>query len=90
MKKQKAPTWTLIIVLCFGILGFYVGLKCSQVAHNYPEPFTPPLPSLMDIQRRVDCNKIDGIYGEETETLWDRAYANQEADKFMTPSGGPK
>ncbi|MEE9354766.1 MAG: hypothetical protein V3U75_04175 [Methylococcaceae bacterium] len=40
-KKEKHPGFVLLIILCFTILGFYVGLTCSKAALKYPEPFTP-------------------------------------------------
>ena len=83
------PTLKLFIVLCLVLMAFYVGLKCNRGALEYPEPFTPPLPSPVDIQRRVGA-KPDGIVGPETISKWETAYANQEAAKFMTPSGAPK
>ena len=80
MKKQKPPTYTLIIVLCFTILGAYVGFRCSKVAYYYPEPFTPKIHSVGETQQEL-CDagypvKVDYKWGPETED----AYCDYMAD----------
>lgn len=87
MAKKDHTALKLTIVLCLVLMAFYVGLKCSGIAHKYPEPFK--IPSIIDIQRAVGAEP-DGVVGPETISKWDIAYANQEANQFMTPSGGPR
>ncbi len=79
-------TWIIILACCAVLctyIGFEIGAWSSKVIVIAPKPL---LPSLIDIQRRIGAEP-DGIYGKETETLWDAAYANQEANQFMTETG---
>jgi len=38
-----------------------------------------PLPTIEEIQHQIGCEKIDGIWGPETDKLYDKALCNQYA-----------
>ena len=80
-KLIKAILWGL-----FALIGPLVALE-EMESGGKNKPIKTEIPSLIDIQRMVGAEP-DGIYGPETERKWLEAYANQEAAKFMTPSGG--
>ena len=88
---MKTLKETIKYLCLFGIMAFciYFGYESGKVAWKYPEPFEPPLPSLIEVQHRIGA-KPDGIYGRETETKWDEYCANQYAAEYFTASGGPK
>ncbi len=86
MKKESTKTW-LNILLALAVLNFVIGFYCGRAREPKLEPFK--VPSIIDIQRIVGA-KPDGIVGLETIELWEIAYANQEAAKFMTESGAPR
>lgn len=48
-------------------LGYETGLKAQK------------LPTIQEIQERIGCEKIDGIWGEETNRLYDQALCDQYA-----------
>ena len=88
--KAKDSEQQAIYLVWLVIIAVFIGTwYCTYkwITHKCPELSTPSLPSLCDIQRRIGVEP-DGIYGEETEAKWDAAYANQEAAKFFTPTGG--
>ena len=77
----------LVGVMCLCAFCIWFGYQAALIAQKYPEPFK--IPSIPDIQRAVGAEP-DGIVGPDTIGKWEIAYANQEAAKFMTPSGGPE
>ncbi len=82
--EMKNLTITILFLSCLG-LTFW----CVRLYRNSIMPKPAELPSIIDIQEAVGA-KPDGIVGPETIGLWEIAYANQEAAKFMTPSGAPR
>ncbi len=69
MKTLRTTIVCLLIIAISGTVGW--ALRSVQ-------PQT--LPSIEDIQKLVGCEKIDGILGDETQRLWDRAINQQYAD----------
>lgn len=66
-----------VTTLLAGAMWFGFEAGCERMRAAQPRP---DLPSLIEIQRRIGAVP-DGIYGPETERLWDRAYCDQEAMK---------
>ena len=77
--------WLVIIAVCFGT--WYCTFK--WVTHKCPEPQQARIMSIIELQEVIGAEP-DGIIGPDTIAKWDMAYANQEAAKFMTPSGKPR
>ena len=75
--------WLVLITVCLGV-GWYIG---GRLMHKCPEPQQPRLMSIIELQEAVVAEP-DGIPGPNTIAKWEQAYANQEAAKFFTPSGG--
>lgn len=68
----------------------FMALAYLCLSYNWPTlPSRPEprIPSIIELQEAVGAEP-DGIVGPDTIAKWDKAYANQEAAKFMTPSGG--
>ncbi len=76
---------TLFLIL-FVVTAIWVAYQ-TGFEDGAAQPFT--IPSIINIQEAVGT-KPDGIVGPHTIRKWEAAYANQEAAKFMTKSGGPK
>lgn len=67
--------WILII---WGLLS--IGFVGGWVARELLHESTPPrLPTIAEIQQRIGCSKIDGVWGPETNVLYNRAICNQYA-----------
>ncbi len=49
------------------------------VVRHYIQIGEPPLPTIVEIQERIGCEKIDGILGDETQAKWDKALCNRAA-----------
>lgn len=64
-----------LIIICL-MIGFVIG--------HHIELGEPPLPTIMEIQERIGCEKIDGKLGDswrtsETQRKWDKYLCDQEA-----------
>ena len=100
--KKSTPTLYLLIVLCFWILGFYVGFRCSRLARKFPEPFKQKVPTIKQVQTMLVNKGYDigphGIDGKLADCDTFRAWRKCEFDqlrnlyaaRYMTPSGAPE
>ena len=84
-KQLLYITWMAIIVVA--VATWYCTVR--WLTHKCPELQQDRIMSIIEIQEAVGAEP-DGIPGPDTMTKWDYAYANQEANRFMTPSGGPR
>jgi hypothetical protein len=73
---------TIIMVLVFG---FFCGGLWERAQWEALPPPEVPLPSIVEIQRKVGA-KPDGILGKETQKKWDDAYNNQSAEIWFVES----
>jgi hypothetical protein len=81
----------LIAFFCCAGMAFYVHAKSQQgQATVAAEKSEPELPSLIDIQKRLNelepdnPIKADGVYGPKTKEKWERVYCNEQAKKYFT------
>lgn len=79
-------------VLTFGF--FWLGWMMRDIQ---PEPQVSIRESVMNLQRRVGCQKIDAVIGPESTANINVAVKAEEKELFndyatvyMTPSGAPK
>ena len=83
--KERYQSFMLLILLCIAIM-FIVVYVVSNECEVTPDS---ELPSLMDIQRRLnelepnDPIEVDGRYGLETQEKWERVYCNEQAKKYF-------
>lgn len=71
MKTLRTTIACLFIMAISGTVGWW--LKAVQPR---------PVPSIEWVQEKIGCEKIDGILGDETQRLWDRAICQQYADEY--------
>ena len=90
MKLLKAIGQLLgFVVWSSAVAWFFYGIGKINRPIVFQQQDEHPLMSVIELQRAVGAEP-DGIVGPNTIAKWERAYANQEAAKFMTPTGKPK
>ena len=69
---------SLLICICCGF-----GILITLVVSFFSSPPEQPLPTIKEVQQRLGCEKIDGILGDETQTLWDLYECDQAARVWL-------
>ena len=83
---------TVKIIGFFAFFGLFCWLSFSLGEHRgrlkgYREGYDY-IKSVKELQEQVGA-RPDGIWGPETDTLYDKAYCDQCAEVYMTETGAP-